>query len=543
MNEHQPTHLDAAVIGAGIAGIYTLHQLRNKLGLRTRAFDRASGIGGTWFWNRYPGVRADTQSLVYRYSFDEEMFDEWDWSSRYATGDEMLTYLQAVVDRHDLGRDIQLDTSIELAEFDEDQNVWRLTTTTGQTFTATYLVSAVGVLSAINTPNLPGQGQFRGRIVHTAQWPTDLDLTGLRVGVIGTGSTGTQFITASSKVVAHLTVFQRSAQYVVPSGSSPLSPEVVGSYRGDFDQAWQEIRATRIACGFTESDVPAMSVSGDERRRVFQDAWDAGGGFQFMFGTFADIASDRDANAAAASFIRDKIHETVNDPQTAQRLTPTDLYAKRPIATDNYYATYNRENVELVSLGETPITGLTPAGVRTSDGVEHPLDVLVYATGFEAVQGSYDRMRILGREGESLSVHWAQGPSAYLGMGVAGFPNLFMVLGPTSVFSNLPPGIETQVEWIAGLIKETRARGSVQVEATLTAEREWGATCDQIAAYTLFPQVKSWIFGSNVPGRAPRTLFYFGGLGEYRRTLTDIADAGYEGFTFRTAPIAAPALA
>jgi cation diffusion facilitator CzcD-associated flavoprotein CzcO len=306
--------------------------------------------------------------------------------------------------------------------------------------------------------------------------------------------------------------------------------EYVAGYLANYDRVWNRIKNSRIGCGFEESGVPAMSVSEAERQRVFQENWDAGNGFRFMFGTFSDIASDPDANKAAADFIRSKIRGIVRDPETARKLTPTDIYAKRPVCTDGYYETYNRDNVTLVSLKENPIKEMTPNGVLTQDGVEHELDVLVFATGFEAVEGSYNRMDIRGRRGEALRQHWKDGPRSYLGIATSGFPNFFMVLGPNSVFSNLPPGIETQVEWIAELIKTAEDHGKSLIEATSSAEDDWTGTCEEIAKYTLFPRVKSWIFGANIPGKANRVLFYFGGLGAYRQKLREVADANYDGF-------------
>lgn len=541
MTDTKKTDLDAIVIGAGFGGIYMLHKLRNELGLTVRAFDRAGGVGGTWYWNRYPGAMSDVESFVYRYSFDEEMLREWRWTARYTSQPDMLAYLQAVVDRHDLGRDIQLDTSIESAVFDEYYDVWTVTTSDGETLTARYLVSALGVLSRANVPDIPGAHSFRGRTVHTGDWPDDLSIEGKRVGVIGTGSTGTQFICAAAPMAEHLTVFQRSAQYSVPSGYGLVGDEDLAQTRADYARIWEDARNSRVACGFTESDIPAMSVSAEERRRVFQESWDSGNGFRFMFGTFSDIAVDPAANEAACEFIRSKIRAIVTNPDTARKLCPTEPYAKRPICNIHYYETYNRENVTLVSIKENPITAITPNGVRTADGVEHDIDVLVYATGFEAVDGSYNRMDIRGRGGETIQRHWEQGPVSYLGMATPGFPNMFMVLGPNSAFSNLPPGIEAQVEWITDLIRTTEGSGTSCVEATPAAERAWSATCQEIADVTLFPRTESWIFGANIPGKKHSVMFFFGGLAAYRDKLAEVAATEYDGFDLRTSPSLAPA--
>lgn len=534
MTHHEKTYFDAIVIGTGIAGIYMLHKLRNELGLKVRAFERGGGVGGTWFWNRYPGARSDTESFVYRYSFDKETHADWKWHQRYTDQADMAAYLNAVVDRHHLREDIQFNTTIVSAIFDEQENEWTVESADGIRFRTRYLVTAIGVLSKHNLPTFKGSERFEGLQVHTGGWPEGLSLAGKRVGIVGTGSTGVQFIPAAAREAAHLTVFQRSAQYCVPAGENRVAEDFVQGYRANFETYWQGIRQSRIACGFEESAVPAMSVTEEERQRVFQKHWDAGNGFRFMFGTFCDIAIDPAANQAAASFICSKIREIVKDPQTAQKLCPSDLYAKRPVCADGYYESFNRDNVSLVDLKATPIREMTPAGVLTEDGVEHPLDILVLATGFECVEGSYREIDIRGRDDESLNAHWKDEPASYLGMTVHGFPNLFMVLGPNSVFSNLPPGIEAQVEWIAQLIGHAEKEGWAVVDTAREAEETWTATCKEIAGYTLFPQVKSWIFGANVPGRPNRVLFYFGGLAAYRETLSEIAASGYKGYSLRT---------
>ncbi|GGO08009.1 cyclohexanone monooxygenase [Microbispora rosea subsp. aerata] len=541
MTDTKTTDFDAIVVGAGFAGIYMLHKLRNELGLRVRAFDRAGGVGGTWYWNRYPGAMSDVEGFVYRYSFDKELLQEWNWTTKYTPQKELLAYLEAVVAKHDLAKDIQLNTGIESAVFDESRGVWTVGTDTGETFTARYVVTALGPLSAANIPDIKGRERFQGRIVHTGAWPDDLTIDGKRVGVIGTGSTGTQFTCAAAKVVEHLTVFQRSPQYCVPSGHGPVTEEYVAQVRANYDSIWEQVRSSRVACGFEESDVPAMSVSEEERRRVFEENWQKGNGFRFMFGTFSDIATNPEANQAAAEFIRSKIREIVKDPETARKLTPTDFYAKRPICNPDYYETFNRDNVTLVSIKETPIKELTPKGVLTEDGVEHELDVLVFATGFDAVDGSYKRIDLRGRGGRTIREHWADGPTSYLGVATSGFPNLFMILGPNSAFSNLPPGIETQVEWITDLIRTAEENGTTVIEATQGAEDAWTQTCKEIADQTLFSKVDSWIFGANIPGKKHSVMFFFAGLAPYRQKLDEVAKSGYEGFDLQASPSLTPA--
>lgn len=531
------TDYDAIVIGVGFGGIYMLHKLRDELGLTVRAFDRAGGVGGTWYWNRYPGALSDTESFVYRYSFDKDLLQEGNWKNSYLTQPEILEYLEGVVDRYDLRRDIQLNTGVTAMRFDESRDIWEVRTDTGESFTARYVVTGLGLLSATNIPDIKGRETFEGEFYHTGAWPEGIDLAGKRVGVVGTGSTGQQVITAIAPEVAHLTVFQRSPQYSVPVGNRPMAPEQIVEVKKNYDQIWEDLRNSAVAFGFTESTVPAMSVSEEERNAVFQKAWERGGGFHFMFGTFGDIAVDSDANEAAASFVRGKIAEIVKDPEMARKLTPHDLYAKRPLCNSGYYETYNRDNVSLVSVRETPITEITPKGVITSDGVHHDLDVLIFATGFDAVDGNYTRMDIVGRNGETMKEHWKGGPTSYLGVTITGFPNMFMILGPNGPFTNLPPSIETQVEWIGELIKSTIETGATSVEATKDAEDGWTATCQTIAAMTLFPKADSWIFGANTPGRPNTVLFYLAGLGAYRQQLAEESASGYQGFTLQGAKV------
>jgi cation diffusion facilitator CzcD-associated flavoprotein CzcO len=526
---------DAIIVGSGFGGIYALHKLRNEQGLTVRAFEKGGGIGGTWYFNRYPGAKSDTEGFVYRYSFDKDLLQDYDWSTRYLEQEHILGYLNHVVDRFDLRRDIQLNTEVTGARFDEARNVWVVRTGSGEEYTARYLVNALGLLAKTNIPDIPGRDSFAGTLVHTNAWPQDLDITGKRVGVIGTGSTGSQFIVAAPKIAGHLTVFQRSPQYCVPSGNGPVDPAEVERTKQNFDAIWDQVRNSVVAFGFTESAIEAMSVSAEERNRIFQENWDLGNGFRFMFGTFADIATNPEANEAAAAFIRSKIAEVVEDPETARRLTPTDLYAKRPLCNEGYYETFNRDNVTLVSLKETPIEEITPHGVRTADGVEHELDVLVFATGFDAVDGNYRSMDLRGRGGQHIDQHWDEAPTSYLGITTAGFPNMFMILGPNGPFTNLPPSIETQVEFITDLIHEAEREGGALIEATAEAEDGWTATCNEIAHMTLFPKAESWIFGANIPGKKNAVMFFMGGLSNYRAALGDVRSGDFKGFRFTRA--------
>jgi cyclohexanone monooxygenase len=527
------TDYDAVVVGAGFGGLYMLHKLRNELGMKVRVFDKAGDVGGTWYWNRYPGALSDTESFVYCYSFDKALLQEWDWDTRYVTQPQILSYLNHVADRLDLRRDIEFNTGVTGARFDEQRNLWHVQLDSGKTVTARYLVTALGLLSATNVPDIKGIETFQGAQYHTGAWPEGLDFKGKRVGVIGTGSTGIQVITALAPQVGHLTVFQRSPQYSVPVGNGPVSPDYVKSVKQNYDQIWKDVRSSVVAFGFKESAVPALSVSEEERRAVYQKAWETGGGFRFMFETFCDIATDEAANETAAAFIRGKIAEVVKDPETARKLTPTDLYAKRPLCDSGYYATFNRDNVSLVDVKANPIAQVTPKGIKTADGVEHELDVLIFATGFDAVDGNYTRIDLRGRNGLTIQEKWKSGPTSYLGVANADYPNLFMILGPNGPFTNLPPSIETQGEWISNLIKHMNATGRQVVEATRASEDGWTATCKEIAGYTLFPKADSWIFGANIPGKARTVMFYLAGLGAYTQKLNEVAGSGYPGFDIR----------
>ena len=533
-----PTHIDydAIVIGAGFGGIYMLHKLRNELGLSVRAFEKGGGVGGTWYFNRYPGAKSDTEGFVYRYSFDKDLLQEYDWHARYLDQTDILAYLEHVVVRYDLRRDIQLNTEVTGAEFDEETRVWTVTLADGEQVTGRYLVNALGLLARTNIPDIPGLDSFAGHLVHTNAWPEDLDISGKRVGVIGTGSTGTQFVVAAGKIAGHLTVFQRSPQYSVPSGNRPVDSAEVEQTKQNFDAVWDQVRNSAVGFGFEESTVETMSVSEEARRQVFQQNWDKGNGFRFMFGTFCDIATNPEANAEAAKFIRSKIAEIVKDPETARKLTPTGLYAKRPLCNEGYYETFNQDNVKLVSLKELPISDITPTGVRTADGVEHQLDILVLATGFDAVDGNYRAMNLRGRAGKHINEHWTDGPTSYLGVSKTGFPNMFMILGPNGPFTNLPPSIEAQVEWIGEIIGHAERTGVRTVEPTQEAEEGWTATCNEIANITLFPKVESWIFGANIPGKRHSVMFFMGGLATYRAQLADVQRDGFRGFEFDKVP-------
>jgi len=516
--------VDAVVVGAGFGGLYAVHKLRNELGLSVQAYDNASDVGGTWFWNRYPGALSDTESFCYRYSFDKDLLKQGKWTSRYLTQPEIIEYLNGFADKYDLRRTYRFNTKVTATHFDERTGLWRLTTDRGEQVTAKYLVTGLGLLSATNKPAFQGVDSYRGQIFHTGAWPEGVELSGKRVGVIGNGSTGVQVITALAPVASHLTVFQRSAQYVVPIANLPESEDTIAEYKANYEAIWKQVKTSAVAFGFTESTTAATSVSQEERERVFERAWKRGGGFRFMFETFSDIATSREANDAAADFIKRKIGQIVKNPEVARKLTPTDIYAKRPLCGNDYYDVFNRQNVTLVDVKKDPIAALTPKGIRLAGGVEQELDVIVLATGFDAVDGNYTKIDMRGRGGVTMSEKWKEGPQGYLGMMEADFPNLFMILGPNGPFTNLPPSIETQVEWISDTIAKLEREGRKTVEPTQAAVDEWVATCRSIADMTLFPQAQSWIFGANIPGKKNAVMFYMAGLGNYRNALDAVKE-------------------
>lgn len=527
---HQVHEVDAVVVGLGYGGIYTLHHLHNELGLDVVGIDKAGGIGGTWFWNKYPGALSDSESFVYQYSFDKELFAQNPWRTKFVTQPEILAYLEGVVDRYSLREHTRLETSMTSAAFDEVSGTWTVETDRGVTYRCRFLITGLGLLSATNIPDFPGMADFAGQVVHTGAWPEDLDLTGKRVGVIGNGSTGGQVITAMAPQVGHLTSFQRTPQYSVPAGNRELTAKELQDQHDQFEEKWDQVWNSGLAMGFVESEAATFDIPAGEREKVYEWAWNEGGGFRFMFETFADIATDPAANEEAASFIRRKIGEIVDDPETARKLTPTDLYARRPLCDSGLYETFNRDNVSLVRIDENPIAHLTENGIVTEDGTLHELDVLVLATGFDAVDGNYKRTDIRGRDGVQLRDHWADAPTSYFGITTAGFPNMFMILGPNGPFTNLPPSIETQVRWIGRAVQHLADQPGGWFDVKAEVEETWTTGCAEIADQTLFPKAASWIFGANIPGKPRTVMFYLGGLKTYRELIDAEASEGFPSF-------------
>ena len=524
---------DALVIGAGFSGLYQLLCLRDRLGLSVKVLEQGDGLGGTWYWNRYPGARCDSESHSYCYSFSDELMREWEWSERYPGPPEILRYLNHVADRFDLKRDIRFNTRVTAAHYDSAANRWRVSTAAGEQLTAQFLITAVGCLSTANIPNIPGLESFAGQWHHTGQWPHEgVDFTGKRVGQIGTGSTGIQAAPVIAETAAHLTVFQRTANYSVPARNAPLTPAFQQYVKANTAEIRAITRSTPNGHPFTISDRGALETSPDERLAIYEAAWEKGG-LQFR-GTFRDLVVNKEANDTASTFLRNKIHEIVKDPATAAKLADIDhpYAAKRPPIDTDYFEAFNRENVDLVDIKATPIQEITPRGIRTS-AAEYALDIIVFATGFDAMTGPLLHLNIQGRDGFKLKDSWAAGPRNYLGLQIAGFPNLFTITGPgsPSVLCNMPVAIEQHVEWITDCIAHMRANRLTRIETTTSAMDAWVAKVNAAANATVLPLAKhSWYLGANVPGKPRVFMPYAGGMAYYRKICDDVAAKNYEGF-------------
>jgi cation diffusion facilitator CzcD-associated flavoprotein CzcO len=533
--------LDAVVIGAGFSGLYMLHRLRDMLGMSARVYETGDGVGGTWYWNRYPGARCDSEAYMYCFSFDKDLLQEWEWSGKYPEQPEILSYLNHVADRFDLRRDIQFNTRVTAAHFREADNRWEIETDQGDRVTAQFLITGIGCLSAGQVPNIKGLDSFQGQWYHTGAWPHEgVDLAGKRVGVIGTGSSGVQSIPVIAEQAEQLFVFQRTPQYTIPARHGTVDRAFLQDVKGRYDEIWDKARRSVGGFAVDPVDRSALDASAEERLAVYEAGW-AQGGFQFLFGAFKDVATDRRANDTASEFIRAKIRETVQNPETAEKLVPTDhpFSSKRALIDTNYFETYNRANVTLVDIRHAPIQEITPTGIRTEDE-EYELDVIVFATGFDAMTGTFFRIDIRGRNGLPLKEKWAEGPKTYLGLASAGFPNMFMITGPgsPSVLSNMPVSIEQHVEWISDLIEDLRERGVEVIEADADAESAWVAHVNEIAEFTLFPLADSWYLGANIPGKPRVFMPYPGGVGAYRQKCDEIRANGYEGFVLSTRDLA-----
>ena len=523
---------DAVVVGAGFSGLYMLHKLRG-LGLSARVFEAGSGVGGTWYWNRYPGARVDIESQEYSYSFSPELDEEWAWSERYASQPELLRYLNHVADRFDLRPDIQFETRVVSATFDEAANRWSVVTDRGERISARYCVMATGCLSVAKEPDFPGADTFTGKAYHTGHWPHEgVDFTGQTVAVIGTGSSAIQSIPQIADQASRVYVFQRTPNFSVPAHNGPRDPKLVEDWKLNRSEYRKRARDSGFGILMVEqSEQPALEATPEERRRAYEARW-ARGGFALV-GAFADLIHDKVANDTAVEFVADKIRSIVKDPVVAEKLVPKTypIVTKRLCVDTGYYATFNRDNVTLVDRNDEAIEAITPTGVRTAKG-DYKVDSIVYAIGFDAMTGALTNIDIRGRGGALLKDQWAAGPRTYLGLMIAGFPNLFIVTGPgsPSVLCNMAVAIEQHVEWISDCIAYMGQRQVGAIEATTQAQDAWVAHVNEIADGTLFPLANSWYIGANVPGKPRVFMPYIGGFAVYRQHCEEIAAKGYEGF-------------
>lgn len=550
------TELDVAVIGAGCAGLYAIYHFP-RMGLSARLYEAGSGVGGTWYWNRYPGARVDIESMEYSLAFSDVIQQEWEWSERYASQAELLKYFNFVADRLDLRKDIQFNTRVNSATFDEKTNRWVLETSTGERVIARHCVMATGFLSAPNKPTFKGADTFKGKIYHTGEWPHEgVDFTGKRVGIVGTGSSAVQMTPIVAQQAAHLHVFQRTPAYAVPLRNHPMPPEYQKKVKANYGQ-WRYKERYQSFGGWVAvnyEEVPltaksALEVSAEERRAHFEERWKNGG--LAFYNTYPDIYSNKDANKTLADFLREKIRERIKDPATAELLMPTiPVLTKRLIADTGYYEAFNRENVSLVDVKTSPIQEITPKGIKVA-GKEYELDAIICATGFDALTGALTRMNIRGRGGVSIKEHWDGGARTHLGLMSHGFPNMYIIAAAGSPAPLFQPMLlcEEQIDWVGDCIKFLDRYNFASLEPTAAAEDNWGKLCTAAVESTLFPMTDSWYVGANVPGKSSTGLSYFGGIGNYRKHCAEAAASGYADFilagrTMREgSPKAAPRLA
>ena len=533
-NSENHPDFDAVVIGAGFAGLGMLRKLREEHGMSVQVYETGDGVGGTWYWNRYPGARCDSESYVYCFSFSKEMLQDWNWSGKYPEQPEILSYLNHVADRFDLRRNIQFNTRVTSARFLEDANLWEVETDQGDRVTSQFLITGIGCISSGNVPDIKGLDSFQGEQYHTGSWPhEEVDFAGKRVAVIGTGSSGIQSIPVIARQAEHLTVFQRTPQYTIPARHGTIDRKFLEkTVKPNYDDLMERARWSTGGFPMDRDERSALEISAAERLEIYEASW-AEGGIRFLSTSFKDVSTDRRANDTMAEFIRKKIREMVQDPETAEKLMPTDhpFGSKRPLIDTDYFETYNRENVELVDIRHSPIQEITPRGIRTDDQ-EFEFDMIVFATGFDAMTGTFFKMDIRGRDGLPLKEKWSEGPKTYLGLQTAGFPNMFMITGPgsPSVLSNMPVSIEQHIDWIADLLQHMREHDIKSVEAEADAEKAWVVHVNEVAEPTMFMQANSWYLGANIPGKPRVFMPYAGGVGTYRKKCNEVADNGYEGF-------------
>ncbi len=525
------TRIDAVIVGAGFAGMYMLHRMRG-LGIRAVVLEQGADVGGTWYWNRYPGARCDVESMQYSFSFQPELQQEWRWSERFASQPEILRYAGHVADRLDLRQDIRFGTRVTRAAYDEAAGLWAVETDGGDRYLARYCVMATGCLSTARLPEIEGLRSFAGATYHTGHWPHGgVDFSGKRVAVIGTGSSAIQAIPVIARQAAHVTVFQRTSNFSIPSRNAPMDDDYESWWKSDYEAHRAKARMMRTGILYGLNDKSALEVTPEEREAEYEARW-ARGGTAFM-GAFSDLITNREANDTASEFVRRKIRGLVKDPKVAELLAPKGypIGTKRICVDTEYFETFNRPNVTLVDVREAPIEAITPRGVRTASA-EYDCDALVFATGFDAMTGALTCIDIRGRGDLGLAEKWAEGPRTYLGLMTAGFPNLFMITGPgsPSVLSNMIVSIEQHVDWLSDCLAHLRTRGLTTIEAVPEAEEAWVAHVNEVADRTLYPQAASWYMGANVPDKPRVFMPYIGGVGVYREKCAEIAAKGYEGF-------------
>ncbi|MSP76283.1 MAG: NAD(P)/FAD-dependent oxidoreductase [Rhodospirillaceae bacterium] len=540
---HTPStrELDVAIVGGGLGGLYAIHRLRG-MGWKVRAYEAGSGVGGTWFWNRYPGARCDVESLEYSYSFSDELQQDWKWPERYGNQPEILQYINHVADRFDLRRDVQLNTRIVSALFYQETGLWTLRTDTGEEVRARYCVMAAGNLSTPRVPAFKGIGDFKGKWYHSGLWPHEgVDFTGLRVGVVGTGSSGVQMIPLIARQAKHLHVFQRTANFSLPARNGPMDLERERSHKADYPARRRAAYDTPFAIGgYPRPTRSALDVPAEERNAAYEAKWQEGGSISYLY-TYNDLLVNKEANDTASEFARNKIRGLVKNQATAELLAPKDhpIGTKRLCLDTGYYETYNRDNVTLVDVRRDPIAEITPTGLRTAEK-EFELDALVFATGFDAMTGALREIDIRTSDGAVLAEKWAGGPLTYLGLMVAGFPNMFVVTGPGSpgVKTQMIASIEQHVDWIAGCLDHLRAQKLDRIEPAEQAESDWVGHVNAVADSTLYPLANSWYVGANIPGKPRVFMPYVGGFDRYKQRCDAVAASGYEGFTLSRAKAA-----
>ena len=526
---------DVLVIGAGFGGLRVLHELRGR-GFSVRVLEAGADVGGTWFWNRYPGARTDSEAWVYCYSFDEKLQQDWDWPARFPAQPDVYAYLRHVADRFDLRKDIEFDARVVSSDYDEASNRWNVTTQDGRQVRCTYLVCATGNFSVPYEPPFRGLDRFAGEVYHTQRWPLEpVSFAGKRIGVIGTGATAVQVIPEVAHTAAHLTVFQRTPTYVIPSRNHPLEAHQRAAIKENYADIWKLCRKQVFAFPIERSGRKIDNVSPEAHHRILEAGWERGG-FRFIFETLDDLTADPRSNAVAADFVRNKIRTIVDDPATAELLCPKDhpIGAKRIPLGHHYYETYNRKNVALVSIRDNPIEEITERGLRLADGTEHALDMLILALGFDAGTGALTKMGVRGRDGRRLEQEWAAGARTYLGLGVEGYPNLFILAGPHSPILNFPVLIEHKAQWIGRTLAHLRSHGNDRIEPQPGTMDRWSQRLMELFNATLLPgaeKVGSYYVGANIPGKAVGPLFYFGGAPKYFREIDAAADADYAGFS------------